>query len=160
MRLVYLLHFDQPYHHARHYIGFTDWGIVSRLRYHLSGQGSRLMKAVTDAGINVRVARRWWGADRYFERQLKRYSKTRLLCPACSGRRARKRMRYPDKENRTVCLTKGCKNKPYESLRYCEPCLTRMAQAEDELYEAEVLGGSFSDESSREYFDRYIAGDR
>jgi predicted GIY-YIG superfamily endonuclease len=35
MGTVYLIHFDRPYHHARHYIGYTD-DVDARLAGHLS----------------------------------------------------------------------------------------------------------------------------
>ena len=47
---VYLLHFDQPYKHARHYIGWAV-NLTARLAAHERGYGARLLAVVRDAGI-------------------------------------------------------------------------------------------------------------
>ena len=39
---VYLLHFDQPYKHARHYVGWTARNVRCRLAEHAAGRGARL----------------------------------------------------------------------------------------------------------------------
>lgn len=88
--MVYLIHFSTPYKHARHYIGYTDC-LAARLRHHRAGTGSRLMKAVTEAGIGWKVARKWPEGTRTFERQLKDRHKASQLCPTC--RREAKRGR-------------------------------------------------------------------
>lgn len=92
---VYLLHFAEPYFHARHYLGFTDdadhdtdASIASRLDYHMRGKGNPLVRAVANAGIEITVARTWPQADRNFERWLKRGRRARKLCPECAGARA------------------------------------------------------------------------
>lgn len=81
-RCVYLLHFDTPLHHARHYLGVTRRGLGLRLVEHYAGRGSRLMAAVVAAGIEVRLARTW-PAWRDGERELKRRKKNPALCPLC-----------------------------------------------------------------------------
>ena len=79
---VYLLHFDRPYHHARHYIGFaTD--LDRRMEEHRAGRGARLMAVIASAGIGFVVARTWPG-DRKLERRLKNYHGPRL-CPICGA---------------------------------------------------------------------------
>jgi predicted GIY-YIG superfamily endonuclease len=88
-RQVYLLHFDRPLAHARHYIGSTD-DLERRLHEHEQGNGARLMAAVARAGIPWRLARtKSWPqllpGDRVWERRLKRYKKSRRLCPFCSA---------------------------------------------------------------------------
>lgn len=82
MDTVYLLHFDRPLAHARHYIGFTK-NLDSRLGRHENGRGSRLVDAVLEAGIGYTVAKTWNG-DRNFERWLKRKKNTPQLCPICN----------------------------------------------------------------------------
>jgi predicted GIY-YIG superfamily endonuclease len=79
---VYLLHFERPYKHARHYLGFaTD--LERRLELHRRGQGARLMEVIAAAGIGFTVARTWEG-DRHFERRLKRrHNSPARLCPIC-----------------------------------------------------------------------------
>jgi predicted GIY-YIG superfamily endonuclease len=81
---VYLLHFDQPYRHARHYIGWT-LDLAARLAEHARGQGARLLAVVRDAGIGWRLARTWPGT-RARERQLKRQGGASRRCPCCGVR--------------------------------------------------------------------------
>lgn len=78
---IYLLHFSQPYKHARHYIGFTT-DLPKRIHQHLTGHGARLMEVVTAAGIGWTLARTWNGT-RTFERQLKDRHNAPRLCPIC-----------------------------------------------------------------------------
>lgn len=82
---VYLLHFERKFHHAQHYIGFTELAPEKRLERHLAGDGSRLVRAVRQAGIGVDLVRVWPGGGRALERQLKKRKKAAQLCPACSG---------------------------------------------------------------------------
>jgi hypothetical protein len=89
--VVYLICFARPFGHARHYLGFVDTtrhsaeeALASRLAYHRSGQGSRLLRAVANAGITFEVVRTWSGATRSDERRLKCQSST-PYCPVCSG---------------------------------------------------------------------------
>jgi hypothetical protein len=81
---VYLLHFESPYHHARHYLGWTAAESVdARLKRHLAGDGAILLRYVVDAGINVSVVRTWPGG-RTAERALKKQHNTPRLCPICN----------------------------------------------------------------------------
>lgn len=82
---VYLLHFDAPLHHARHYIGYAK-DIDARLDDHRTGNGARIMQAVADAGITWRLARVWPDAGRPYERQLKRQKHAARFCPICNDR--------------------------------------------------------------------------
>lgn len=95
---VYLLHFDQPYKHARHYIGFAE-NLKKRLTLHAIGHGARLMEVIKAAGINWRLARTWQG-DRRLERKLKKRKHAALLCPFCSGDAAFTRARHSDQSHR------------------------------------------------------------
>jgi len=79
---VYLLHFDQPYKHARHYIGWTGSGLGARLAAHERGDGARLLAVVRGAGIGWQLARTWPGG-RIRERQLKRQGGASRCCPLC-----------------------------------------------------------------------------
>lgn len=83
---VYLLHFDRPYRHARHYTGWTA-DLAARLAEHSVGRGARLLQVVTDAGIGWTLARTWTGSKAR-ERQLKRQGGASRYCPCC-GVRAR-----------------------------------------------------------------------
>jgi predicted GIY-YIG superfamily endonuclease len=81
---VYLLHFDGPLGHAKHYLGFCENGnLFERIAYHLKGRGSRLVKAAVASGCGIYVVRLWKGATRDDERRLKNHSSTRY-CPVCS----------------------------------------------------------------------------
>lgn len=81
---VYLIHFDSPLSHARHYIGYAS-NIPKRLELHKQGQGSRLLKAVQESGIGYKIVRLWTGKDGSFERKLKSQGGAAHLCPLCSG---------------------------------------------------------------------------
>ncbi|WP_173530700.1 GIY-YIG nuclease family protein [Nonomuraea antri] len=79
---VYLLHFERPYKHARHYIGWTPGDLNRRLRQHRNGTGAHLMKVITTAGIDFVVARTWTGG-RNLERSLKNRGGASRCCPLC-----------------------------------------------------------------------------
>lgn len=80
--VVYLLHFDVPYKHARHYVGFcTSYeGLETRFEHHANGNGSRLLKAV---GKGFKLARLWYGS-RDDERAIKNTHHTPEFCPMCN----------------------------------------------------------------------------
>jgi hypothetical protein len=83
---VYLLHFCRKYHHAGHYIGFVEDGeakLKARLERHRCGDGARLLEVIVGAGIDFECVRTWEGADRHFERKLKKRKKAPQLCPVC-----------------------------------------------------------------------------
>ena len=82
---VYLLHFSQPFHHARHYLGSTD-DLDNRLQEHRTGQGARLTQVIHNAGISFILARTWEGG-RDLERKLKRWHKSPDLCPICKAQK-------------------------------------------------------------------------
>ncbi|WP_433474974.1 hypothetical protein ACQPZP_40905 [Spirillospora sp. CA-142024] len=79
--VIYLLHFTQPYKHARHYLGWTR-DLPGRLAAHHIGTGARLLQVVADAGIEWRLARLWPG-DRHRERAIKRQGGASRACPMC-----------------------------------------------------------------------------
>jgi predicted GIY-YIG superfamily endonuclease len=82
---VYLLHFDRPYHHARHYVGFTR-NLARRTARHRAGNGSPLIEAASNAGIEFTVARVWHNVTLRFERRVHNM-RVKFLCPLCVGRR-------------------------------------------------------------------------
>ena len=91
---IYLIHFDRRYEHAQHYMGFCETDDVApRMERHRAGRGARLLAAVSDANIRVRIARLWRGrkADRTFEGRLKTNCRLTDLCPLCCGPRAYRR---------------------------------------------------------------------
>ena len=79
---VYLLHFDKPYMHARHYLGWAKH-LEQRLEHHRAGTGANLLKVITQHGINFEVARIWENEDRNFERRLKNQGGLSRHCPIC-----------------------------------------------------------------------------
>jgi predicted GIY-YIG superfamily endonuclease len=76
------VHFQQPYKHAKHYLG---WAKVLRVRIaeHQQGTGARLMAVIVAAGIGWEVVRTWPGATREHERRLKRQGGLSRHCPIC-----------------------------------------------------------------------------
>jgi len=78
---VYLLHFIQPYKHARHYLGCAD-DLSARLAQNRADNGARLTQVVRDAGGSWEVARTWRGGRR-LEQKLKGYHSGVKLCPIC-----------------------------------------------------------------------------
>ncbi len=89
--IVYLIHFKTPFKHARHYIGFCEFGnLEKRMEKHRNGNGSKLMAAVTAAGIEWEVAKIWENVDRGFERQLKNRNGASRFCPFCKDEKNRR----------------------------------------------------------------------
>jgi hypothetical protein len=82
--ICYLLHFSEPYKHARHYQGFAESSrsLKSRLAEHEQGRGARLLQVVKQAGISWTLARTWPGT-RTRERQLKNQGGASRRCPEC-----------------------------------------------------------------------------
>ncbi len=84
---VYLLHFDKPYRHARHYLGSTN-DLDGRLARHREGNGARLIQVVTEAGIGFSLAKLWVfdteKEARVFERGMKKRKNTPQFCPLCN----------------------------------------------------------------------------
>jgi predicted GIY-YIG superfamily endonuclease len=87
--VIYLVHFTQPYRHARHYTGWTT-DLDSRLAEHHKGRGARLLQVITQAGIDWTLARAWPGT-RERERQLKRQGGASRRCPICRAERQQTR---------------------------------------------------------------------
>jgi hypothetical protein len=81
---VYLLHFDRPYKHARHYIGWaaSPRSLKARLAQHGTSEGARLLAVARAAGITWQLARLWPGS-RARERQIKRQGGASRCCPLC-----------------------------------------------------------------------------
>jgi predicted GIY-YIG superfamily endonuclease len=87
--VVYLIHFEEPFHHARHYIGFCEENLDQRMECHRRGDGAKLMRAVSKAGIPWKVVRTWPDGDRNFERKLKNRHKSQDFCPICKEAKKR-----------------------------------------------------------------------
>ncbi len=82
----YLLCFDVPFGHAKHYLGITIRPLPQRLREHEHGKGAKLTNFVRKAGISWTLTRTWEDCDRNKERQLKNNPGTRY-CPRCKKER-------------------------------------------------------------------------
>jgi len=79
--MVYLLHFSEPYKHARHYLGYSA-NVSARLERHSLGHGARLIEVILAAGLSFELVRTWDG-DRKLERRLHKRGGSRL-CPICN----------------------------------------------------------------------------
>lgn len=86
MTTVYLLHYDKPLHHARHYVGCTC-DLENRLRLHKMGHSTaKITAAFHDHGSTFMLAR-IWETVRGFELEShikKHYKATVKLCPICN----------------------------------------------------------------------------
>lgn len=81
--MIYILCFERPFKHARHYVGFTKRNdVAERVEQHLKGQGSPLLRAVVAAGIPVVLATSFEGT-RDDERTLKNCKNAAFFCPRC-----------------------------------------------------------------------------
>lgn len=80
--MIYILHFDPAYEHAKHYIGFTTRTPEERVQEHGGHQGSPLVRAAKAAGSTVTLVSEFPGT-RADERDLKDRKNTRGLCPRC-----------------------------------------------------------------------------
>src|SRR5947209_5512226 len=89
---VYLLHFNELFKHAKHYLGYAN-DVEHRLDQHQHGCGARLMEVVVQAGITFELARTWPG-DRSTERKLKGYHSGCKLCPICNPKLAHLRVEH------------------------------------------------------------------
>lgn len=83
---VYLIHFEQKFKHAAHYLGSTI-NLEARLQLHRAGSGARLMEVIAEHGIGWHVSKIWQtespAAARELEAKLKRQHHDGRLCPEC-----------------------------------------------------------------------------
>jgi predicted GIY-YIG superfamily endonuclease len=82
--VIYLLHFERPYQHARHYTGWTE-DVLDRLAQHATGRGARLMTVIHQAGIGFIFIRAREGT-RATERAIKNSGGAVRFCPLCTPR--------------------------------------------------------------------------
>ncbi|PHN06150.1 hypothetical protein [Flavilitoribacter nigricans] len=91
--MIYIIHFDEPLAHARHYVGYYKRGnLKKRLKEHRSGRGARILQVCNERGISYRVVRLMPG-DRNRERQIKNAKCTPRYCPECSKIKKRNDMK-------------------------------------------------------------------
>jgi predicted GIY-YIG superfamily endonuclease len=85
--MVYLLHFERPYHGPmQHYVGFTADDLNRRLAAHREGRGSKTTRRAFEQGITFTLVRTWPGSLR-LERQIKSRGPSNY-CPLCPRRRS------------------------------------------------------------------------
>jgi predicted GIY-YIG superfamily endonuclease len=82
--VIYMLHFSEPYKHARHYTGWTE-DLFHRLDQHATGHGARLVAVIWQAGIGFTLTRICEGT-RSTERAIKNEGGAPRYCPACTPR--------------------------------------------------------------------------
>jgi len=80
--LIYLIHFDTPLAHAKHYTGWTT-DLTVRIAEHVAGRGARLMQVIEERGITWQLAKVVEGTRRN-ERSRKGTGASRW-CPLCRG---------------------------------------------------------------------------
>jgi hypothetical protein len=74
---------DRP-GNACHYLGSTSYlDAAARLREHLAGTGSPLVKAAHDRGLHPEIVATWTGS-RQTERAMKRRHRLAHYCPRCN----------------------------------------------------------------------------
>lgn len=115
--MIYIIHFETPYHHARHYMGWveSEAELDYRLWKHKHGRGAVLMRVVTEAGIKWHLSQTLPG-DRTEERRLKRCGGGIRFCPECNSHvdplkevRHRKVKRFPNVRYQSP-PKQGCSN--------------------------------------------------
>jgi predicted GIY-YIG superfamily endonuclease len=83
--MVYLIHFEKKFKHAQHYIGFCkDGNLKKRIKRHRKGDGAKLLRAVSLAGIEYNIVRVWDDGTQDFERRMKKTHHRELFCPICN----------------------------------------------------------------------------
>lgn len=91
---LYLLHFDQPRHHARHYLG-SSVILAQRLTQHATGDGACLTRALWEDDEPWQLAalfvprRRCGKTIREYESAVKQRHNSTLYCPLCCGGKER-----------------------------------------------------------------------
>lgn len=84
---VYLIHFENEFGHAKHYLGAAGRSIRTRVGMHFSGTGANLTKRVLDSGIEMKVSRVWPTATHEeafdLEKKLKQQGGRSRMCPFC-----------------------------------------------------------------------------
>lgn len=83
---AYLLHFSEPFRHARHYLGITNGTEVrERIAAHQSGNGAILTRHAAREGVVFALARTWPNVPRFTEMRLKKRGGLSRLCPICAA---------------------------------------------------------------------------
>jgi predicted GIY-YIG superfamily endonuclease len=86
MAYLYLLHFDDPYHHARHYLGITG-NLRQRLTSHAVGDAARLTEVLEENDLHWTLSGLWLiqeAQEHRIERLIKNRNNGPRLCPVCN----------------------------------------------------------------------------
>jgi predicted GIY-YIG superfamily endonuclease len=84
---VYLLHFSDKYHHAKHYIGACHNGnLKKRIHAHNTNSNVALLKAARQVGITFALGNVWHSESWEFEKKLKARKNSKQLCKICRGK--------------------------------------------------------------------------
>lgn len=86
MGTVYILHFDQPVRHARHYRGWAS-NLEARLGHHADGTGAKLTALAVSLGIGWTLALAIPG-DKNLERMMHNVGGAAKICPVCIERKS------------------------------------------------------------------------
>lgn len=103
---VYLIHFDRPYKHAKHYVGWAK-SLEARIAHHRNGTGARLLQVLNEAGIGWEVVRTWPNTTREFERHLKDTRHVSHYCPRDQPERAAARREARKEKEMEIKTTLG-----------------------------------------------------
>lgn len=87
MWYVYVIHFNKPYKHARHYTGIAK-DVDQRMKEHLGGYGAKLTKVIKEAGIGFShsIIKEYptFSEAKAEEKRLKtKIKKPQRYCPIC-----------------------------------------------------------------------------
>lgn len=82
-KYLYLIHFADAFHHARHYTGITV-NLKTRLYQHANGIGARLTQVLFEQNKHWMLAAVWTEATRANERFIKNQHGAKPFCPICS----------------------------------------------------------------------------
>jgi predicted GIY-YIG superfamily endonuclease len=118
---VYLLHFNAPFGHAKHYTGWSA-DLSLRLAEHAAGRGARLTEVVAAAGITWTLARTWPNKTRADERRIKNQGGAARRCPLCG---TRPRSPQPDPVIALPQWTEVIENDIYRLVADCTRCKQR-----------------------------------
>lgn len=127
--MVYLLHFDTPYKHARHYLGYARGSAERRIEQHLNGQGARLMSVIKEAGIGFTVAKMWRDGTKADETRFKKGNNSPRLCPICQEEKRRRKWMDEASERIAEAITQQTRDRITEQYVYAARITMRHASA-------------------------------
>lgn len=110
MGYVYLIHLEKPIGkgNQQHYVGFARdlEHYKERISKHRNNEGSKLLKAANDEGINWIVVRVWADATADTEKAVKQRS-MKNTCPVCWFKEKDRNKRSVSRANSKLLKEKG-----------------------------------------------------